>query len=111
MPVGSSRPQMERVCDEVLAPFKAAQEAARIQAQAASQADSYLRHVDYHLGRIAVDQHSALNLGNFSDRYRLGQELKDEIRPILIEAILEELLSLDEAYTFVESLVDHRLPR
>ncbi len=105
LPVGAGRAEMERVRDEVLAPFKATQEAARVQAQAASQADLYLLHVDTYLARIAADR----GLENFSDRYRAAQDLKKEIRPILIQEILAEPLSLSDAYTFIESLVDRHL--
>ena len=83
---------------------KAAQEAARAQAQAASQADFYLLHIDSYLEKVAADG----GRENFSDRYRVVQDLKKEIRPILIEELLKEPLSLDEAYTFIQSLVDCR---
>lgn len=109
LPVGVSRAEMERARDEVLAPFKAAEEAARAQAQAASQTDLYLLHVDSYLAKIAADPHSKWELGNFSERNRLAQELKEEIRPILIQAILEEPLSFNDAHTLIESLVDRRL--
>jgi hypothetical protein len=107
MPVGVSRAQMERVRDEVLAPFTAAAETARIQAQAARTADFYLLHVDSYLAKLARD----LDLGSSSARYQLAQKLKEEIRPILIAEILEEPLNLNEAYTFIESLMESRLAR
>ncbi|MBZ5641488.1 MAG: helix-turn-helix domain-containing protein [Acidobacteriia bacterium] len=111
LPVGIGRTQMERVRDDALAPFKAAEADFRVNAQAACQADSYLLHVDSHLDKIAADPHSDLSLGNFSDRCRLAQELKQEIRPIVIEEILTEPLTLDEANTLIDSLVDRSLSR
>jgi hypothetical protein len=106
--VGTSQREMEKARDIALAPFQAAEEAARVQAQATSQADLYLLHVDSYLAKIGADPDSEWDLGNSSDRGQLAQELKTEIRPILIQAILEEPLNLDEAYTFIESLVDRR---
>lgn len=111
LPTGTPRATLERVRNDVLAPFKTAQETARIQAHAASQADIFLLHVDSYLSIIAADLHSELDFGNFSDRYQFAQELKREIRPILIEEILDEPLNLNEAHTFIESLVEHRLAR
>lgn len=49
LPAGAGRAEMERTRDEVLAPLKSAEEAACAQAQAASQADLYLIHVDSYL--------------------------------------------------------------
>ena len=109
LPPGASRMEMERIRDEVLAPFRAAEGAARAKAVAARQADLYLLHLDSCLQKIVADPRSELDLDNFSERYRLAQELREKIRPILIEAILEEPLTLDEARTFVESLVNHTL--
>jgi hypothetical protein len=111
LPAGANRAEMERTRDEVLAPFKAAEESARAQTQAASQTDFYLAHVDSYLTKIDSDPHSKWEFGSFSERNRLAQELKEEIRPIVIQEILEEPFSLDEAHAFIESLVDRRLTR
>lgn len=109
LPVGTTRAEMERTRDEVLAPFKAAEEAVRAQAQATSQADLYLLHVNSYLERIAADPRSEWDLGSFADRYQLAQKLKAEISPLVIQEILKESLSLDEAHTLIETLVDRRL--
>jgi excisionase family DNA binding protein len=105
LPMDTSRMQMERVRDEVLAPFRAAEETARVQAQAASTADFFLLHVDSYLNKIAADR----GLRDFSGCYQEAQELKAEIRPSLIREILEEPLSLDDAYTLIETLIDRKL--
>ncbi|MBZ5644561.1 MAG: helix-turn-helix domain-containing protein [Acidobacteriia bacterium] len=105
LPIGSTRSQMEQTREGVLAPYKAAEEAASVQAQASRQADFYLLHVNSCLEKIALSR----NLGDFSRRQQLAKELKEEIRPILVEEILEEPLSLDEAQTFIASLVNRRL--
>ena len=102
---GTGRAEMERIRDEIMVPFKAAEETARAQARAASQADLYLLHLDSYLETIAADR----GLRDFSERYQVAQDLKKEIRPILIEEILAEPFSLDEAYTFIKSLADRRL--
>ena len=105
LPVGNSRMQLERVRDEMLAPFKAAEDAVRVREQATRQADSYLFYVDSYLEQIAVGR----SLGNPSQRYQLAQELKEKIRPVLVQEILDEPLGLQEARTFIESLIDRRL--
>ena len=104
---GTSRAEMERTRDKVLVPFKAAEESVRVKEQAVRHADLYLLHVDSYLEKIAAHR----NLGDFSHRHRLAQELKEQIRPILIQEILEEPLSPNEAHTFVESLICRRLTR
>jgi excisionase family DNA binding protein len=109
LPLGVSRKEMEQARDSALAPFKAAEEAIRAEAQASSQADFYLLHVDSYLQKIAADTRAGLELGSFSERHQLAEDLKQTIRPMLIQEILEEPLSLDEAHTLIESLVDHRL--
>lgn len=109
LPVASGRYDMERVRDEVLAPFKAADESVRARSQATAQADLCLLHVDSYLERIAADRNSKWESGSYLERYQLAQQLKKEIRPMLIQAILEEPLALAETHTFVESLVDRRI--
>jgi hypothetical protein len=105
LPVGSSRTLMEQARDGVLAPYKAAEEAAIVQCQASRQADYYLLHVDSCLEKLALIR----SLGDFSRRQQLARALKGEIRPILIQEILEEPLNTNEAHTFIESLVNRRL--
>jgi hypothetical protein len=109
LPIGSSRAQMEQVRDEALAPFKAADEAAGAQARAAKEADLYLFHVDIYLQKIAAEACTERNLGSPADRYQLAQRLKEEFRPILIEEILNEPLTLDDAHSLIEALVNRRL--
>src|SRR5207245_6324847 len=103
---GSNRAQMEQAREEALAPFKAAEEAASAHAKAKSEADFYLLHVDSYLAKIAADPHSKWDLGSLSDRYKLARELKEELRPILVEEILHEPLTSKDAHSLIEALVN-----
>jgi hypothetical protein len=96
---------MELTAKRVLEPFKAADQAASVQATAFQQAEMYLLHIDTYLGSFALNR----NLGDFSRRRQLATKLKNEIRPILIQEILEEPMSSTEAHTFIESLIKRRI--
>lgn len=105
LPLGANRAHMELTAKRVLEPFKAADQAASVQATAFQQAEMYLLHIDTYLGSFALNR----NLGDFSRRRQLATKLKNEIRPILIQEILEEPMSSTEAHTFIESLIKRRI--
>lgn len=109
LPIGANCVEMSRVRDQVLAPFRAADDAAGVEAKAAANAEFYLVHVDSYLEKLALDSRRKSSVGDFFERRKLAQELKAEIRPILVEDFLEEPLGLNEAYKLVESLVDERI--
>ena len=111
LPVGCSRAQLERVRDEALVPFKAADEHARAHTLAERDANLYLLHVDSFLARIPSDRYSNRNLASSYGRYQLAQELKKEFRPILIEEILSETLTVEDAHCIIEAWLHRKLPQ
>jgi hypothetical protein len=102
LPVGATRDKMENARDAALAPFRAA-------AKAASDADRYLEHVYDYIEKLGNERTGEWDLGRWSERYDLGEKLRVKLRPLLIQALLEEKLDADEAKEFVEEWLDEAL--
>jgi hypothetical protein len=105
LPVGASQTELEKARDAVLAPLRAS-------SQAAAQADQCLAHVSTYIEQLAAeDQGGELGLGDFSVRYQLAQELKQQLRPILIEKLKQRLLNQRQAHEFIEEFIEGELDR
>jgi len=102
LPVGATGARMERARDAALAPFRAAK-------KAAVDADRYLQHVANYIEKLGNEETGDWELGNWSERYDLAAKLKAELRPVLIQKLVEEPLDVDEAQEFIEEWIDQEL--
>ncbi len=101
-PVGTSHTELERCKDATLAPF-------RVAARAARDADQYLAHVGNYIERLNTLENGPGHFEGYSERRRLAQQIEKEIRAALIDRLSQEPLDRDDAYHFIETLVDTRL--
>jgi excisionase family DNA binding protein len=123
LPIGCGRSEMERAKDAALAPIRergrAAQEArsneiaAQVQAQidrsrAEAEADRLLRYVGDYIEEIGGEK-GEWDLGNHWERYRLAEEIKEELRSKFISLLLHGELSADEASELIEEYVNREI--
>jgi hypothetical protein len=101
-PVGTSQTELQRAKDATLAPFRTA-------ARAARDADQYLAHVGSYIERLDRLENGPAHFGGYSERRRLAAEIAKKIRPPLVERLTRENLDPDDAYHFIEGLVDTTL--
>ena len=102
LPVGASRAKMESTRDGALAPYKAA-------AKAVANADRYLQHMSVYIEQLGNEETGEWELGDWSDRYKLAGRLSAQLRPLLIQKLIETNMDQDESNRFIESWVDRNL--
>jgi excisionase family DNA binding protein len=102
LPVGATSTDLEKARDKALSPFRAAK-------KAASDADSFLSHVQTYIEKLGNEATGEWDLGTWSERWDLAEKIKKEIRPKLIRALLRGELADDEIREFVEETVNDEL--
>jgi hypothetical protein len=112
LPIGAAATQLEKAEETALAPYKAAvatrKEKARLESEKQSQRRAVEWKVDFQLAHIAEYLEQAYD---FDGGYSAMRREADRLRPLIREALIEELLenpdtSADEIRESIENLID-----
>lgn len=126
LPVGTPKDRLEAACDEALGPFHAAIERYREelaqrdrQEQRTRQEASARLAADFRAGLLTsyvpdylreLEERGAIRFKSLADRWNLAEKLEKEIRPKLVERILQEPGVPDvEMHKRIEKFVDARI--
>jgi hypothetical protein len=106
LPVPTPRERMERAIDEALEPLtsevKRRQEAEARKRRAESLAEANLHRIDEYLGE-------EYEFDSLTDQWNAAQELRNELRPILVARLERDGLDSSQVAALIERLVDQRI--
>lgn len=110
LPVGASRAELEQVKNAALEPFRAAIAERQAAASVAAQVEQHLSHVGAYLEELAAnDESGVLGLGDFSARYEHTHELKERLRPVLVEKLKGQPLNQAQAHKLIQQFIEAEL--
>ena len=90
LPAGTTRAEIENARYRALAPFPAAK-------KAGADADLYISYVSGYIKELGNEESGEWDLGNWFNRRDLAAKLKSNLRPLMIQKLVDK--TMDTRYT------------